>query len=160
MSAERQVILYADDSENDALLMHRVLEKVGFGGELQVVPHGLDVIDYLSGSGHFADRVSYPLPHLVLLDIKMPRVGGLEVLRWIRRNEAFRTTPVLILSASNQERDVVEAYAAKADAYLVKPVEMAAFRALMGAVAPLCGRPAGMIDPREIPGSVPPPNGV
>ncbi len=158
MNDERQVILYADDSEDDVLLMHRVLEDVGFTGELQVLPHGLDVIDYLSGSGHYADRTLYPLPNLVLLDIKMPRVDGLEVLKWIRRDEALRTTPVLMLSASRQACDVAEAYAAKADAYLVKPVEMTAFRALVTAVTTLCGRSAGTIDPLVIPGSVPAPS--
>lgn len=157
MSAPAPVILYAEDSEDDVTLMQRVLTKIAFDGDLMVVPHGLEVIDYLSGTGQYGNREKYPLPHLILLDIKMPRLSGLEVLRWIRRQKGLNATPVLMLTSSNQPCDVAAAYAAKADCYLVKPVDMDAFRGLVKDIARLCVEEPVVIDPRTIRGAVPAP---
>lgn len=153
MSANSPIILYAEDSEDDVLLMERALGRIDFPGTLVVMSHGLDVIDYLNGTGSYADRNQHPFPDLILLDVKMPRIGGLETLRWIRRQEPFQATPVLMFSASKQPIDVQSAYASKADAYLVKPLETQALTEMMSDVLKLCGRTREEIDPRRIRGS-------
>lgn len=157
MSPEAPVILYAEDSEDDVMLMERALETAGFTGTLMVMPHGLEAIDYLSGTGQYSDRTEYPLPRLVLLDVNMPRVSGLEVLRWIRRQEAFRETPVVMLTSSSHLKDVTDAYAAKANSFLVKPVEMDAFRRLVADLVRLSAEPSARFDARSIHGAVPAP---
>lgn len=155
MSAESSVILYADDSEDDVMLMEHVLAGCGFKGTLMVMSHGLEVIDYLGGAGEYADRKKYPLPKAILLDVNMPRVNGIEVLRWIRRQESLRATPVLMLTSSDHPGDVKNAYAAKADGYLVKPVEIDAFKALVEDLLRFVEGAAPKIGPTCIRGAVP-----
>jgi len=136
--ASPSVILYAEDSEDDAFLMKRAFARVGFPGRLVVVPHGLEATRYLSGEGRYADRVAYPFPQLILLDIKMPHLNGLDVLHWLRSRNAFDDKPVLMLTSSSQESDVRAAYAAGADSYLVKPANLDLFRELVEDLALLC----------------------
>lgn len=161
MSQDPKVILYAEDSEDDVLLLQRAFAKTGLDANIVAVAHGLDAIDYLSGAGRYSDREKYPLPNLILLDIKMPRLDGLEVLKWIRRQEWLRAIPVMMLTSSSQPSDVATAYASKADCYLVKPVEVDALRALVGDLAKWCGDGEAMaINPLRIRGAVPPPRGA
>ncbi|HTG43311.1 MAG TPA: response regulator [Verrucomicrobiae bacterium] len=117
MSAQ---ILLVEDDENDIFFLEDALRKVGIVGQLQVAKDGREAINYLNGVGPFSDRKEFPLPSVVLLDLKLPYVMGLEVLKWIRQSAAS-TIPVIILSASKNETDVQMAYKLGANAYLVKP---------------------------------------
>jgi len=114
-------ILLVDDDENDVLVMTMALKKVGMPCPVRVAKDGRDAQDYLSGAGKFADRSEYPLPRLMLVDLKLPRVTGLEVLRWLRERPEFDSTIVLVLSSSPMPDDIDRAYHLRANAYLVKP---------------------------------------
>jgi CheY-like chemotaxis protein len=115
-------ILHVDDDPNDVVLMQHACLKAGLGLNLQGASDGDQALAYLRGAAPFTDRSRHPLPRLVLLDLKMPRLSGFEVLAWIRRREKFRRVPVIVLSSSNHDEDVKRAYALGANSYLVKPV--------------------------------------
>jgi CheY-like chemotaxis protein len=118
-----KLILHVEDDENDVLLFEHALAKVGVDNPVQVASNGRQAIDYLKGEGKYAEREQFPLPHLVLLDLKLPLVPGLEVLRWIR-HDARLSIPVIILTSSESEEDIQTAYELCANAYLVKPNEV------------------------------------
>lgn len=115
------VILYAEDEETDAFFVQRAFNKTGITQRLVVVPSGQHAIDYLAGKGDYADRTRHPLPSLVLLDLNMPGVSGLDVLKWIRATPSVCTLITLVLTSSNQDIDVHRAYQQGANGYLVKP---------------------------------------
>lgn len=114
-------VLYAEDDENDAFFMRRAFAKIGPPHSLHHVADGHSVIDYLSGAGVYADRALHPLPALVLLDVKLPSLTGFDVLHWLRGRREFDDLPVVMITSSNQERDVHEAFANGANGYLLKP---------------------------------------
>jgi CheY-like chemotaxis protein len=116
------VVLLVEDDANDVFLMQRACRKVELPNPLQVVGDGDEAVDYLSGAGRFADRAQYPLPALVLLDLKLPRKTGLEVLEWLRQQSALRRVPVVVLTSSKEPADVNKAYDLGANSYLVKPL--------------------------------------
>ena len=117
-----KTILQVDDDPNDVFLLHHAMRKVGVGNPIKVASDGQEAIDYLQGAGKFADRDKFPFPCLVLMDLKLPHVMGLDVLRWIRQQPGTALT-VLMLTASGSEADVVEAYRLGANAFLIKPSE-------------------------------------
>lgn len=121
MLIEDPIILLVDDSEDDALLLRRVFERVGFSAPLQFVRDGEQMIDYLNGAGAYGDRTKFPLPTAVLLDLKMPRESGFDLLTWIRQQSEHKLLRVYILSASGQTDDIRQAYDLGANSYLVKP---------------------------------------
>jgi CheY-like chemotaxis protein len=114
-------ILLADDDENDVLLMRRAFNKAHLANSLHTVADGEEAIAYLEGQEKFADRGQFPLPGLLLLDLKMPRKNGFEVLRWIRSHPALKRMLVIILTSSKETRDINRAYELGANSYLVKP---------------------------------------
>lgn len=114
-------VLHVDDDPNDTTLLQVACAKADVDFEIHNVGDGDQVIDYLAGSGKYADRAHYRLPGLVLLDLKMPRVEGLEVLKWIRNHSALRDLPVIVLSGSELQEDIRKAYAVGANSYLIKP---------------------------------------
>ena len=117
-------ILLAEDDPNDVILFQRAMERASLSADsLKVVRDGEKAISYLSGQGLYADRDLYPLPALLLLDLKMPRKSGPEVLSWIRKQPQLRYLIVVFLTSSNSSDDVRLAYEAGANSYLVKPVE-------------------------------------
>lgn len=116
-------ILLVDDDPNDRLLIERAFQKAGLKSVLRTAPGGAEAIDYLRGISKFADRSRYPLPFLVLLDLKMPAVGGFDVLQWIRSQPSLKRLLVVVLTSSNLQTDVDRAYELGANSYLVKPVE-------------------------------------
>src|SRR5690349_2597022 len=93
-------ILLAEDDPNDVLLFRRALNRAGFANHLVVLNDGEDVLQYLKGEGQYADRRAFPVPVLLLLDLSMPRLGGIEVLEWIRAQPEVRHIPVIILTSS------------------------------------------------------------
>ncbi|MDF3056154.1 MAG: two-component system response regulator [Rariglobus sp.] len=115
-----KLILLVEDDENDVFLLTRALKKAGIENSLQVADDGRQALDYVEGCGRFSNRAEFPLPYLVLLDLKLPQVKGLDVLKRIREL-AGRSLIVVVLSASSNETDIAEAYRLGANAYLCKP---------------------------------------
>jgi CheY-like chemotaxis protein len=114
-------ILYAEDDENDVFFMTRALQEAGIANHLQMVRDGREATGYLNGTGPFADRDAYPLPFLVILDLKLPEVGGLEVLAWLRAQSRFRDIHVVVLAFSRDDKNIQKAFELGANSYLVKP---------------------------------------
>jgi CheY-like chemotaxis protein len=120
---ENQFILLVEDDPNDVFLIQRAFQKAGFRNPLKVVRDGEQAIEYLSGHGSDGERERFPLPFLVLLDLKMPGIDGFEVLRWVRAEPELKRLLVVVLTSSNLQADVDRAYELGANSYLVKPVE-------------------------------------
>ena len=116
-------ILLVEDEKNDVFFFRRALQKEGALNPVHVANDGQEAIDYLQGAGKFADRARFPLPGLILLDLKLPFVMGLDVLKWIRQQPALAAI-VVIFSSSQEEEDIAAAYRLGANAYLVKPAEV------------------------------------
>src|SRR5437764_14452402 len=115
-----KTILQVEDDPNDAYFFQHAMNKLNAANPVRVVTDGQEAIDYLSGTGKFADREQFPVPDLVLLDLKLPYVMGLDVLKWIR--EQPNTAPVvIILTASAEDEDIASAYRLGANAFLTKP---------------------------------------
>jgi CheY-like chemotaxis protein len=123
METREFIVLLVEDDLNDIFLVKRAFKMARLETPLQVVTDGEDAIRYLKGEGKFADRETYPLPHLVVMDIKMPRRTGFEVLEWIKTDGTLRRIPVIIVSSSDRPQDVNRAYELGANAYMVKPVD-------------------------------------
>jgi CheY-like chemotaxis protein len=122
MSTDQQIILFVEDDTADARLVTRAFQKVGLQAALVRLTNGDDAVAYLSGQKPYQDRSANPLPIIVLLDLKLPRRSGLEVLEWVRASsDPLRRVPVVILSSSRQSTDINKAYDAGANSYLTKP---------------------------------------
>jgi len=115
-------VLLVEDNLDDVILTRRAFKKAGIAADLVVVEDGEKAMGYLGGSGAYADRADYPWPALVLLDLKLPRASGFEVLEWIRSIAKLATLPVVVMTSSTQTEDIDRAYAAGANSYLEKPV--------------------------------------
>jgi CheY-like chemotaxis protein len=114
-------ILLAEDREDDVLLIRRAFARVNFLNPLLAVKNGEEAISYLKGETPYGDRARYPLPAVMLLDLKMPRKDGFDVLRWVRQQRAFDTLRVLVLTSSEESEDMNLAYQLGANSFLVKP---------------------------------------
>lgn len=128
--AEHAVILLAEDEEDYVLLIRHAFAKANIRNPLHVVWNGEEAISYLKGDGKYSNRDEYPLPELLLLDIKMPRVNGFEVIKWIRAQPGLATLRVLVLTSSEELREVNEAYRLGANSFLVKPLDFQDFTQL------------------------------
>jgi CheY-like chemotaxis protein len=115
------LVLVAEDNPDDALLLRRALERAGISARIKIVADGEEMLLYLEGRGAYANRSRSPLPSLIILDLKMPRKSGLEVLQWMSTNPHLAVVPTIVLSASNLERDIRAAYDFGANTYFVKP---------------------------------------
>src|SRR6478609_2616690 len=115
------LVLVAEDNPDDALLLRRAIDRAGIRARIKIVGDGEEMLLYLQGLGAYADRSANPMPALMILDIKMPRKTGLEVLEWLDGNPEFAVVPTVVLSASGVERDIREAYNLGANTYFVKP---------------------------------------
>lgn len=115
-------ILHVEDDPNDVLLLQRAFRKAGANATIQAVSDGDRAVAYLSGAGEFADRELYPLPQLVLLDLKMPRKSGMEVLSWVRSQPELKRLVIVVFTSSKHDEDVNKAYDIGANSYMVKPV--------------------------------------
>jgi CheY-like chemotaxis protein len=119
----RNCILQVEDEEADVLLLRYAFERAGIRDSVQVAPCGQEAVDYLSGVGRFADRQTYPLPNLVLLDLKLPDKHGLDVLEWMRQQAGLKRTVVIALTSSNQTADIERAYECGVNSYVVKAAD-------------------------------------
>jgi CheY-like chemotaxis protein len=126
MTAKVKRILLVEDSEHDLELTMAALEAHNVANEVDVARDGADALDYLYRRGAFANRAG-DLPVVVLLDLKMPRVDGLEVLRQMKNDPNLKKVPVVMLTSSREEQDLVRSYELGVNAYVVKPVDFAQF---------------------------------
>ena len=120
-------ILLVEDNPQDELLILRALKKVSLANEVEVVRDGQQALDHLFGGGEFAARAAAELPAVVLLDIGLPRISGLEVLARLRADERTRLLPVVILTSSDEERDRLKSYETGANSFVRKPLDFAEF---------------------------------
>ena len=114
-------VLYVEDEEDDVFLLGHCFKEAGIPNPLLSVPDGEAALEFLGGTGKYSNRAEYPLPVLLLLDINLPMVSGLEVLKWLRARPDLGFLPTLILSSSSQESDIRRAYELGANGYLAKP---------------------------------------
>ena len=121
------MILLVEDNPDDEALTLRALRKANVGNDVNVVRDGVEALDFLFGAGPFAERDTAVMPQVVLLDLKLPKVDGLEVLRRIRADERTKLLPVVILTSSDEEQDRIAGYALGANSYVRKPVDFAQF---------------------------------
>jgi CheY-like chemotaxis protein len=122
MTSQPFTILHVEDDPNDVLLVQRALRKANASANLQSVSDGDRALAYLGGANEYGDREKFPLPQLVLLDLKMPRKSGFEVLAWIRGQANLKRVLVVIFTSSKHDQDINSAYDLGANSYLVKPV--------------------------------------
>jgi CheY-like chemotaxis protein len=122
-------ILLAEDDRDDALLMQRAFHSLGVMRPLHIVHDGAEAIDYIAGRGPFADRVRHPAPNYVILDLKMPRVSGFEVLEFLQKHNELMIIPTVVWSNSCDVRDVKRAYCLGANGYLQKATDYEEFKA-------------------------------
>jgi len=120
-------ILLVEDNLNDAELTIRTLRKVNLANKLIHVKDGAEALDFIFARGQFADRSVNDRPKLILLDIKMPKVDGIEVLKQIKAKEETKSIPVVIMTSSKEEQDIITSYQLGVNSYVVKPVEFGAF---------------------------------
>lgn len=122
--SDGNTILLVEDNLDDLELIRYAFAKAGIANPLMSVTDGDEAVCFLSGNGAYTDRAQHPLPSLVLLDLKLPKRSGFEVLRFLRGQGATRHTPVVVLTSSNQREDVDRAYEIGANAYVVKPARL------------------------------------
>src|SRR5438105_13086300 len=120
---ERAAILLGEDREDDVLLIRRAFNKAYINNPLVVVGDGEQAIAYLEGEGKFRNRAEFPLPDLMLLDLKMPKVDGFGVLKWVRGRPGLKGLRVIVLTSSEDMRDVNAAYRLGANSFLIKPMD-------------------------------------
>ena len=122
-----KIILLVEDNPTDEKLTIRAFKNSGIANAVVVVRDGAEALDYLFGTGSHAQRDSADRPSIILLDLKLPRIDGLEVLRRIRADERTKLIPVVILTSSREDEDIVRSYSLGANAYVQKPVDFAEF---------------------------------
>ena len=131
MQGEALTILLVEDNLDHAELVIRNMEDFKVANNIKHVEDGAAALDYLYGRDIYADRREFPLPHLVLLDLRLPKVDGLEVLKQVKSDDTLRAIPVVVLTTSDAERDLVMAYEYHANSYVTKPVDFTQFSNLL-----------------------------
>jgi CheY-like chemotaxis protein len=125
MSGVKWNILQLEDNDDDAFIVERAFKSAGASAQLHRCKDGKAAMDYFEGVGRYQDRELYPLPHLLLLDLKLPLRSGLDVIRWLRRQPEFKSQIIIVLTASAESRNVEEALGLNVNAYMVKPSSLA-----------------------------------
>jgi CheY-like chemotaxis protein len=123
----RRTMLLVEDNQQDELLTLRALRKVNLADQVQVVRDGQQALDYLFGEGEFPQRNGSDLPAVILLDINLPRISGLDVLKRVRNDARTKLVPVVILSSSDEEHDRLRSYQGGCNSFVRKPLEFSAF---------------------------------
>ncbi len=126
MTVEKSILLVEDNPDNVELNL-RALRKHNITNQIVVMQDGAEALDYLFGTGNFEHRHACQTPTLILLDLKLPKVGGLEVLRRLRKDPRTRLVPVVVLTSSSEEKDVIESYSLGCNSYVRKPVDFVEF---------------------------------
>ena len=140
MDNKQFTVLLVEDDLNDIFLVKRAFKMAQVKNPLQVVTDGQEAMLYLKGEGKYRDRETYPLPKLIVMDIKMPRRSGFEVLEWVKGGSGpLRRIPVIIVSSSDNPADINRAYELGANAYMVKPVDYRAVEHLFHSITQYWG---------------------
>lgn len=134
-AAEYQVILVAEDKEDDITLLGRAFQNAEITNPIHIVRDGKECIEYLLGKGKYANRDEYPIPVLLLLDLKMPHIDGFAVLKWIRAELSLKRLPVVVLTTSEDIFDINRAYELGANSFLVKTLDIQSFSDLVEQVS-------------------------
>ncbi|WP_435627188.1 response regulator [Candidatus Ferrigenium straubiae] len=127
MKSDKRTILLVEDNPDDEELMRLAFKECKFAYELVVARDGQDALDFLFAAGKYSGRDACDMPQLVLLDLKLPKVNGLEVLKRIRADERSRFLPVVVLTSSREEQDLIDSYSLGANSYIQKPVDFNRF---------------------------------
>lgn len=131
MNTGLPLILAAEDEETDAFLLRLAFDEAHVTNPVVVVSDGQEVVNYLTGSGAYSAPVARPLPRLITLDLKMPRMNGFDVLDWLKGHPEFNAIPVVVISSSSEDRDMVKARSLGARDYFVKPHRLEDFIAII-----------------------------
>ena len=123
----KKIILLVEDNPDDELLAIRALKKNNISNEVVVARDGVEALDYLFGTGAHAGRDMSVMPQIILLDLKLPKIDGLEVLRRLRNDQRTKLLPVVVLTSSKEEQDLTESYSLGANSYIRKPINFAQF---------------------------------
>ena len=145
---QHPTILIAEDSESDQMLIQLGFEKAKFPFSLQFVADGVCATEYLDGVGRFRNRAEFPIPIVLLTDLKMPRMNGFDLLDWVRRHKTWRNLPVIVVTGSNQSEDQLQAMDVGASSYVVKDLLMRPPPTLFEAILRLSSRP--QVNPRDM----------
>lgn len=143
MTERRGRVLLIEDNRDDALFLERAFQKAGLDRLERVIDDGQVAIDYLSGKGGYSDRSAHPLPSHVLLDLKIPKINGLEILEWLRNCDAVKALPVAVLSSSGEKLDRERALKLGVDGYFIKPSRASELLEVVRQIAALWKLPAG-----------------
>lgn len=144
MGGRESAILVLEDDENDAFLLRRALTRLNITNPMHVVVDGEEAVAYLTGAGQYADRTTYPLPGLIITDLKMPRKSGMEVLKWLSEHRELSLIPTLVLTSSKEQTDIARAYGFGANSYMVKPSDFKDLEKMMSLIHEywtVCERP-------------------
>ena len=131
MESEALPVLVVEDNEDDVFILQRALREAKVNNPVHIVADGDEAINYLSGVGRFSDRTRHPMPFLILLDLKLPFKGGLEILEWIQQQSFREDLHVVVLTSSAEDRDIIRAHQLGAGAYFAKPLLPASLRQLI-----------------------------
>jgi CheY-like chemotaxis protein len=123
MESDRPTLLVVEDNEDDIFFIERIFRQIGARCELRFARDGIEAVDYLSGKGKFSDRSKSPMPTMVLMDLKMPRMNGFEVLEWMHSQPEIKLIPTIVVTSSTLQEDVTRAYRLGANAVMNKPVD-------------------------------------
>lgn len=134
MQGNGHTVLLVEDDSNDVLFIRRAFLRVNPTVEIHIVKDGDAAVEYLKGAGEFSDRDRYPVPTLILLDLKLPRRSGTEVLQWIQQRDLVKRIPVVVLTSSRERLDVNLSYDLGVNSYLVKPVSFDALSEMIATV--------------------------
>jgi CheY-like chemotaxis protein len=124
MADSNYTILLVEDDENDATLVQLAFQKNNIRNRVKWAKNGLEAVAYLNGDGEYADRQAFPFPEVLIIDLKMPRMSGLELLTWLREHPDYRVIPTIIMTASRLDADIEKAYSLGANTYMVKPASL------------------------------------
>lgn len=125
--SKRRLVLLVEDNADDEILTLRALERSKLSGEVVVARDGVEALEFLFATGRYAGRDASLMPRLVLLDLKLPKVDGLEVLKRLRADERTKLLPIVILTSSTEQRDMVQSYGLGANSYVSKPINFEQF---------------------------------
>jgi two-component system response regulator len=132
---EKKAILLVEDNPDDIELAQRAFQKTNINSTISITRDGAETLDFLYAKGKYQGRDPDELPHLILLDLKMPKVHGLEVLKQIRKDERTRYVPVIILTSSQDKKDILQGYERGANSYIVKPIDFLKFSEVIQQIA-------------------------
>jgi two-component system response regulator len=124
---ENKIILLVEDNPDDVLLTMRALKKANIANEVVVARDGVEALDYFKGAGVFAGRGAVIMPEVALLDLKLPRISGMEVLKHLRANNQTKLLPIVVLTSSKEDRDLIASYELGANSFVSKPVDFLRF---------------------------------